>query len=225
MNNRVRTNSFRVGIILLVSIGIISFITLIWYLHQTSKPSELVTSWLQTPTCEVPCWENVTPGETSRDQAKSILLSNPKIKIVDEGDVIPYGLMLFVDIQGDKYNPNVSIGFDKNNIVQSIKLSTFGENLHLNDIVTLYGSPKYAVVYGQETVGVDVDLVYPEKGLVINLYAQDAEIINENDIRFTFSPTQEVYDVSFYVPNLEYYYSFAWQPLKRYDWKGFTNYP
>ncbi len=226
MNNKVRTIAYGLGAFLLVSIGIISFVALrIWYPYLFSNPSELVTNWLEAPTCQIPCWEQITPGETTLDQAKSLLQSNPKIKIVDEGDVIPYGLMLFVDIQGDYYNPNVSMGFDKNKIVQSIELSTHGENLYLNDIVSFYGDPKYTLIYWRETVGVDVDLLYPETGLVINLYSQDAEIINENDIRFTISPAQEVYGITFYAPNLEYYYLFAWQPLKRYEWKGFTNYP
>jgi len=226
MSDRARTTAYGLGIMLFVSIGIISlFILKIRYPHLFSNPSELVMNWLETPTCEVPCWENITPGETSLDQAKSLLLSNPKIKIVDEGDVIPYGLMLIVDIQGDYYNPNVSMGFDKNNIAQSIRFSTSGQNLYLNDIVSFYGFPKYVVIYWQETVGFDVDLAYPEMGLVINLYLQGAKTINEDDIRFTISPEQEVYSISFYAPNLEYYYSFAWQPLKRYDWKGFTNYP
>ena len=119
----------------------------------------------------------------------------------------------------------MSIGVDKNNIVQSIELSTSKQSLYLNNVVSIYGFPKYAVVYWQETEGVDVDLVYPERGLVINLYSQDAKIVNEHEIRFSISPEQEVYGISYYAPNLDYYYSYAWQPLKRYDWKGFTNYP
>jgi len=226
MSDRVRITAYWLGAVLFVSIGIIAiFILRIRYPYLISNPSELVSNWLETPTCEMPCWENITPGETSLDQAKSLLLNNPNVKIVDEGDVIPYGLMLFVDIQGDHYNPNLSMGFDKNNITQSVELKTYNQNLYLNDIVSYYGFPKYVVVYWQETVGVDVDVVYPEKGLVINLYSQSAQIINEEEVRFTISPEQEVYGVNFYAPNLEYYYSFAWQPLKRYNWKGYTDYP
>jgi len=226
MNDTARIYVYGLGVILFVAIGIIAFFILkTGYPYLFSNPSELVANWLESPTCKVPCWEKITPGETSTEQAKSRLLSNPKIKSVREGNVVPYGLTLSVDIQGDYYNPNASIGFDNNNVAQSIELSTYHENLYLNDIVSYYGFPNYVVIYGQETVGVDVDLAYPEMGLVVNLYSQDAEIINENDIRFTISPNQEVYGVSYYAPNLEYYYSFAWQPLKRYDWKGFTNYP
>jgi hypothetical protein len=231
MSDRVRIYVYGLGVILFVAIGIVVFFILragypyLFSNPSASNPSELVTNWLEAPTCKIPCWENITPGETNIEQAKSLLLSNPKIKNVRKGNVLPYGLMLSVDIQGDYYDPNASIGFDNNNIAQSIELFTSSQNLYLDDIVAYYGFPKYVVIYGQETVGVDVDLAYPEMGLVVNLYSQDAEIMNENDIRFTISPKQEVYGITFYAPNLEYYYSFAWQPLKRYDWKGFTNYP
>jgi hypothetical protein len=224
MNDRTRTITFILSLIVLISIGIIALVIL-RSRYLASKPSELVMNWLENPTCKEPCWENITPGKTTLDQAKMLLTSKPNIKIVGEDDVIPYGLMVFVDIQGDYYNPNVAINFDKNTVAQSIKLETFHENLYLKDIVAFYGFPKYVVIYWQETEGVDFDLVYPEKGLVINLYSQDAKIVSEHEIRFNISPEQEVYGVSYYVPNLEYYYSFAWQPLKRYEWKGFTDYP
>jgi hypothetical protein len=191
----------------------------------STSPSGVVTYWLITPTCEAPCWENIAPGETTLEQAKSLLLNNPNIKRVAEDVVTSYGLKLSVDIQGDKYAPNVLLGFDKNNINQFIEFLTFGENLHVSDITAIYGSPRYVVVYGRETVGVDVDLLYPEMGLVVNLYSEDADIISESDIRFSVSPEQEVFRISYYVPTFEYYYSFAWQPLKRYEWKGFTDYP
>lgn len=226
MNNKVRITLYGLGVILFACLGIVVFLILrAAYPYLFSEPSELVVNWLEAPTCKMPCWEKITPGETDLEQAKSFLFGNPKVKTIGKSNIIPDGVMLSVDIQGDYYNPNASIEFDRNNIAQSIKIFTANQNLYLDDIVSYYGFPRYVVIYGQETVGVDVDLLYPGMGLVVNLYSQDAEIRNENDIRFTISPKQEVYGISFFTPNLEYYYSLVWRPLKQYVWKGFTEYP
>jgi hypothetical protein len=94
-------------------------------------PSEWIAKWLKNPTCKVPCWENITPGEINRDQTKLLLSSNPEVESVEERDVIPYGLMLFVKTYDGKHMGNVSIKFDNQNIAQEIELVHLGVNKSL----------------------------------------------------------------------------------------------
>jgi hypothetical protein len=39
------------------------------------------TAWLDQPVCKLPCWQNITPGVTTRDEAVSILENTPGIVI------------------------------------------------------------------------------------------------------------------------------------------------
>lgn len=217
---------FILGIIVFVCIGMASYVAArIWYPYLFANPSEWIAKWLENPTCKVPCWEKVVPGETNRDQAKSLLSSNLEVDGVEERDVIPYGLMLFIDIHGDKYKPtNVKIKFDNQNIVQEINLVTFGGNLYLHNIVSTYGNPKQVLFHNKDHEYVAVDLLYPESGMIIKLFLINlgGEIprvkIKEND---------KVLGVYLGTLGLKYYFdtSGVADPNLLYEWKGYTTYP
>ena len=89
-----------------------------------------------------------------------------------------------------------------------------------------YGSPKYVVIRDWDTGTVSVDLTYPENGLVIELTLHDLGKEPDN-IKVNIMAKQEVADIYFYAPGLEHYYAdpSVRQPLKQYDWKGYTSYP
>jgi hypothetical protein len=144
-----------------------------------TNPSEWIAKWLRNPTCKVPCWENITPGETNRDQTKLLLSSNPEVESVEERDVIPYGLMLFVKIYDGKHKGNVSIKFDDQNIAQEIELAVFGDNLYLHDMISVYGSPKKVLFHNQDYEYVTVDLLYPESGMIIELSLHNLNLEGE----------------------------------------------
>jgi hypothetical protein len=216
---------FILGTVVFICIGMASYAAAtIWYPYLFTSPSEWIAKWLENPTCEVPCWEKIIPGETNRDRAKSFLLSNPKVEGVEEWDVIPYGLMLFADIRGDKYKPNVSIKFDDKNIVQEIELAAFGNNLYLHNIVSTYGHPKQVLFHNKDHEYVAIDLLYPESGMIIKLFLLNlgGEIprvkIKEND---------KVLHVYLGTLGLKYYFdtSGVADPNLLYEWKGYTTYP
>ena len=195
------------------------------------NPSDWLAKWLENPTCKVPCWENIVPGETNRAQAKSLLSSNPNIAIVEEADVIPYGLMLFLDIHGDKYNCNVSMKFDSQDIVQEIELNTFGENLYLEDLVAGYGSPKQVLIHASpRNESVLVHMLYPELGMVASLFILNLNV-GEAIPRVKIEKYSEVRHIYLNQPDLEYYLYFseitngAVDPRLLSEWKGYTTYP
>ena len=42
--------------------------------------------WLNNPACKSPCFENITPGITTVDEAESILKSSPGVQIISFPD-------------------------------------------------------------------------------------------------------------------------------------------
>lgn len=195
------------------------------------SPSEWLAKWLENPTCKVPCWEKIVPGATNRVQAKSLFSNNPNAEIVEEADVTPYGLMLFLDIDGDKYNPNVSLKFDNQNFVQEIEINTFGEHLYLEDIVDVYGFPKQVLIHDSprnETVL--VDLLYPELGMVTSLFLPNTNV-GEEIPRIKIERYSELRHIYLNKPDLEYHLYFseitngAVDSRLLSEWKGYTTYP
>jgi len=192
-------------------------------------PSEWLAKWLENPTCEVPCWENIVPGETSREQTKALLSGNPEIASVEEGDVIPYGSMLFVKIYNDTYMGNVSIKFDNQNIAQEIDLTTFGGKLYLGDMILAYGSPKQVLVRDTpDNESVSVNMLYPESGMVLHLFIHNLgggiPYVNINEY-------SEIWNIYLDAPGLKYYFEISEitdgtiDPRLLSEWKGYTIYP
>ena len=51
--------------------------------NPTSAPRSIwLKEFLQNPNCPPPCWNNITPGQTTIDEAKEILEASPAIKVI-----------------------------------------------------------------------------------------------------------------------------------------------
>jgi len=106
-------------------------------LTMAPQPAWL-TKFLENPTCQHPCWENITPNETSIDEARAILTMNPEIRITE----------IYPDyIEWDFY-PNTASGFVecgyKENIVEIIRFSFPGvQLLTLGELLNHYPVPTH----------------------------------------------------------------------------------
>jgi len=114
-------------------------------LTPTSR-SAWLTKFLENPSCQPPCWENITPNVTSIDEAKGILAGNPDIQITEtypeaiEWNFIPDIDSGFVESENDKRIVDlILLGVSEK---QSLKLCEvidnypqpthidFGQNMH-----------------------------------------------------------------------------------------------
>lgn len=197
-----------------------------WFTDWFVNPSEYIAKWLENPTCEVPCWEKIIPGETSRDQAKSLLLNNSEITGIEESNVIPYGQVLDVNLDNDNYTDDVTIIFDNQNMVQEIDFATFGDNLYLGDMISVYGPPKQVLLHDQMYEYVTVDLLYPELGMIIELFIHNLNLEGETP-QVKIEKYGEILHVYLDAPGLKYFFdtSGVVDPNLSYEWKGYTTYP
>ena len=197
-----------------------------WFTDKFTNPSGWIAKWLRNPSCNVPCWQNITPGETNRDQAKSLLSSNPDITGIEESDVIPYGQVLNLNLDNDVYPDDVTILFDNENIVQEIDFATFGSNLYLNDMILAFGSPKRVLFRNQEYEYVTVDLLYSERGVIVELFLQNLNLEGEIP-KVKIEKYMEVRHIYLNTPGLKYFFDTSGivDPSLSYEWKGYTTYP
>ena len=150
--------------------NILSFFTMLLLVTGCEKKisfEEILTS----SECSAPCWMDIEPGKTTKDEALSKLNDLPALVEVNSIFTGVYGgnerigwEFLNSDVHGD-------VGF-KNGYVSSISIGyNFGEirksRLKVGRLIELYGSP--SDIYYQEGIGdlgiILVNLVSPEKGI------------------------------------------------------------
>jgi hypothetical protein len=199
-----------------------------------NRPSEWTSKWLKSPTCQLPCFENIVPGKTHQKDIKMILEGNPRVLYTEVSEVIPYGPVLTLDISNDKRCCDTHVYFDDKNIVQVVQLfleegavnplnleSLLGTGLYLDDIVSIYGYPERVIFlywdYGYTTF----DLVYPEFGMVVELAGFSMNRENPKVKVGSYSPIGKIYLGTTELKSLFEYFTRSFATVSEtYDWKG-----
>jgi len=111
-------------------------------------PSINAQNWpdhfLHDPTCQIPCWENITPNQTDINTAKRIVASISGIRVIYlKSNEIGWYF-------NDKSNRGGSIFANENGIVIKIDLSlSDDETLGLSNVTEFFGKP-HAVLEGYD---------------------------------------------------------------------------
>ena len=120
--------------------------------------------------CEAPCWQGITPGITTFDEAK-ILAQNVAINISDNEVVLPDDVRVvdagshFLTINFEKQSVSVRIEFDEQNIVDSISFYfDWNHRPELGEIIQILGEP--------ESIGLCHDLFEIRRAIVHVSYPQ-----------------------------------------------------
>lgn len=108
----------------------------------TSIPTPSVNSrnWLEhflhSPTCQIPCWENINPNKTDINTATKIISRIPGVRIIS---LTNKEIGWYFD---DKGSRNGSVVANQQGIVvETAFVIGFDENLILSDIISSYGDP------------------------------------------------------------------------------------
>jgi hypothetical protein len=184
---------------------------------------------LHKPVCLAPCWENITPGITTRTELSQNLKQNPNIFDVVSSVGDPWGPVISWCEGGSPCGPgyiSVFSAFNADGIVQEINISP-GNSLYLKDFVPLYGTPDKVAF--SDTISdpgsVGVALLYPKLGLVLEFYSKNQGTFSKPVVNF--QEDLPIFRIIFTIPGLEYYYSknIIAKTLQQFEWKGYTRYP
>lgn len=134
-----------------------------------------------TENCRPPCWMNIQPGITKVDDAIRILLEDEKR---GEGDLtlLDSGIARW---RSD--NHNIYIYKSDNGLVSKIELDLRPSQIHLDDIITLFGEPSNVDVGKIRDGFFFATIAYPEKGLAF-VGSGDDFAINGAEIDFFIQP-------------------------------------
>lgn len=159
----------------LAVIGLVAAI-LAWQLRLAHLRTVLVDdSLLSDMPCAAPCWQGITPGETSRSQAMQILMDSPYIyteSVEEAGNSEVGGVTWWWSVPGRRLQPSIRW---QNDIVQQITLG-LTYDLTVDQVVSKFGPPD-ALHVG--TGGVPehsywvVDVYYTARGIQVKAYTPE----------------------------------------------------
>ena len=177
--------------------------------------------WLQGVPCSPPCWEGITPGATTAQQAISILKKNvlfePSSIITRELKSSSYVVWYLMNGKegGEAYYGSKS----SNTVITSIR-PIFDTSYKLKDIIQLYGEPEYVVATysrGVETAAhfYDLSFSYVTKGFTLQSNTNGSVTMP------TLSPEMYVKNPTFFVAikNLK-----DFKPYSAVAWQGFEDF-
>lgn len=178
------------------------------------------TTWLAHPVCKPPCWQNITPGLTTMEEAVSILENSPEIKIKFQDK---YGIDW-------RFNQNKDEGgvitTTPDGIVYTIRIGSVSERkLFVKTIVASYGHPEYVKPYDCREGMCATILVYPDVGIFLDVFIKNTGTISIPQIEIR--PDTPVYRVYFFEQGIENFQRIP--TFQNYEllmeWKGYGEYP
>ena len=127
---------------------------------------------LAIKTCEPPCWQGITPGKTTLDEAKiliqQIIIYPARPDILTPSNIYKDGIKR-ADVSFLEPNVEVQIYADEQGIVDNIRFKFTGRNpLHMGDCIDLYGVPQFiglSIIKGLRFTYYEIQLVYPDIGI------------------------------------------------------------
>ncbi|MBI5669349.1 MAG: hypothetical protein HZC41_15200 [Chloroflexi bacterium] len=131
------------------------------------------TSLITNEPCEAPCWNGITPGETSWSEALTIVeddarLSDPQVQNAQEGTAIG---AQWSKTDGDPCCQMVS---EDGQTVSFISLS-FAPDMTVEQVLEAHGEPKYALGTTVTDDQAVVYLFYPEQNFIVVSFVAGAQ--------------------------------------------------
>ena len=188
----------------------------------TSIPTPSINSqdWLElflhNPTCQIPCWENISPNKTDINTATKIVSRIPGVRIVTSTNK---EIAWYFD--DNSHNIGYIIANQEGIVLQIYLWSRDGKALYLKDVIESYGTP-VAILEGMDCNHI---LSYRYQGMLLSTTDTSCSRKPTKNITPTtlidrfilFSPDNQDYTLDIFAFNMD---EILWDGYKTYD---FTN--
>lgn len=218
-----------IGVAFLSSCSRIAF-----WVTPTPKPlSGWITKWLTNPTCQPPCWEHLTPGETNINESVKVIEQIPDVTITH----FPYSDKPWGFRQVDwKFIDRDEGGYattkENDQLISTIFLRVSTQQfLPVMQVTSTFGPPSNVLLYRclneAGNNGCVLHLIYIDSGFAIELSLPDRGI---NNHRLKLSEDSRIFGIWFFPTGDNGYASTLGKntdhyPKDLYKWKGFVEYP
>ncbi len=175
--------------------------------------------WLSHQACKPPCWNNITPGVTTFDEAVSILENSPEVTVRYKG-------IDSVDWNFSNNDGGGTLTASGDGIVDTIWMGSGSDSKLLSkEVVASYGYPEYVKPFDCREGMCESLLLYSDLGMFLTVFVRNTGTTDHP--QFEVSPDTAITRVYFIERGLE---SFQRIPdFQDYDllwgWKGYGQYP
>lgn len=132
-----------------------------------------IERWLSSPVCQPPCWEGITPGETTAKEAHKKLSALPNVERLWLPSEYTSTHVLSWDMAGCDGSTWGSVYFEKypDDKIEWLDLHTSCEesNITLQEMIHAFGTPQYAWAEWN-SAGCKAELLNLEKGMILSTY-------------------------------------------------------
>lgn len=131
--------------------------------------------------CDAPCWNGITPGQTSLDEARTILKS-----YIQPADYLSESVFMDESVELSWYAANKGLNAVGVNDGVVTMVSINVENQTAADVLAQYGPPPFQLGLqrqGSERVLYAVTFLYPERGLSILLRTGRSSLLRPSPAR------------------------------------------
>lgn len=171
--------------------------------------------FIDDPTCQIPCWENITPNKTDIDLATRIVAKIPDVQIIY---LEPRSTSWYF---GNKSSSSGVVTANQEGIIIQIDLElSEDEILILSDVIKLYGDPN-AILEG---IDCNFILSYRYQGMLLSVLEptcsrKPADMKPETRIDriILFSPDNQEFTLEIYGFNMD---EINWDGYKIYDFRN-----
>jgi hypothetical protein len=187
--------------------------------RKVSSRDVWLDHWLKKPDCLPPCWENITPGQTTLSDAKAVLENKIDFTVTGiQGGILEFQLG---EIASGR------LVSDTDTMIQMVWL-VFAQNsqLKIGDLISSYGFPP-EISFNYFTANEPgFDMLYPKLGMVVSTFPYNTAHSLTNP-QFEIEPDEQVSGIQFFIPGLDYYknqFLPNHSPYEVCDWTGYGNY-
>jgi hypothetical protein len=170
---------------------------------STPEPhSAWIEQWLKKPTCNPPCWEGITPGQTSTEEAYHILSDLNYVR-VEYNDVSSHKIRQTDWNIDDGTGYGMAIINNQTGIISDIMLAIKKDKLPLKEVYLIYGPPSYIVferIGGELGYYCEIYIIYESLGLALKV-GMSAKLKN-NQIIVAISPDEYISELRFISPDV-----------------------
>ncbi|MCD4802383.1 MAG: hypothetical protein K8R16_05530 [Anaerolineales bacterium] len=183
--------------------------------------SDLQKAWLDDPYCNPPCWQGITPGFSTKEEALEVLNNIDYLEISSQSEHYNFGAIEWDWKLIYKYDRGGRFFYSlEDELVYAIEPSLIIE-IQLNELIERYGEPSYIKINYHELHSEDSEgwytfrIIWIEDGIsIIGAPDNDIMVVDE-DFR--------VLTLTFFTPTLEGYHMYDSLNINEYPWKGYGN--
>lgn len=210
--------------ILFVSLALLVSCSVALYLNRPSPElrSEWINKWLENPACQLPCWENITPGRTTISEAKEQLSKIANITNIRVSTINPWGTEISWNFENSGDSGSIHFELVDNGVVSRIFLGHDQEpGLTVGEVIQVFGEPDFIHVYDCRGNQCMVRIINTNMGYYLET------LLPKNFIQVKIAPDTQVSSISIIKVGRESFLKTIGgiQPyISEYTWVGYGYY-